>query len=187
MTRMMEPGDWNHRTKLVSPSEAEAVIAAIEARREVKMPAERAVNAAQMFMGLFPAKSFNDPKIFVTALSALFAAYDPEFVNRISSPIDGLATRLKFAVSLADVKEALEAERNKRLSILSVAKWTLREHKRRAEEEEMRETKLSPEEAERRRRQVAALLGPKDLEHDAPVHLETDAPAPSPSHNPPGQ
>lgn len=181
MTRMMEPGDWNHRTKLVSPSEAEGVIAAIEARGEAKMPAERAVNAAQMFMGLFPAKSFNDPKIFVTALSALFAAYDPEFVNRISSPIDGLATRLKFAVSLADVKEALEAERNKRLSILSVAKWTLREHKRRAEEEEMREFKLSPEEAERRRRQVATLLGPKEMEQGEPVHIETEGGLPPPA------
>ena len=183
----MEPADLNHRTTLVSPTEAQELIDAIEARQGAVMRPADAAAAAKTLMGLFPAKAFNDPEIFATGLTANFAASDPEFVKAVCHPVTGLATRLKYALSLADVAEALEAEKRKRLSLLSRARWTLREHKRRAEEEEMRETKLSPEEAERRRRQVAALLGPKDLEHDAPVHLETDAPAPSPSHNPPGQ
>lgn len=170
----MEPKDLNHRTKLVSPSEAEQVIAAIEARGEVRMPPAKAVEAARLFMGLFPAKAFNDQQVFATALAALFSAYDPEFVHRISNPVDGLATRLKYAVSLADVKEALEEERKKRLSILSVARWTLREHARREEEERDRQFKLSPEEVERRKRHVATLLGPKDMEHGEPLKIDTE-------------
>ena len=174
VARVMEPADLNHRTTLVSPTEAQELIDAIEARQGAVMRPADAAAAAKTLMGLFPAKAFNDPEIFATGLTANFAASDPEFVKAVCHPVTGLATRLKYALSLADVAEALKAEKDKRLSLLSRARWTLREHKRRAEEEEMRETKLSPEEAERRRRQVATLLGPKEMEQGEPVKIGTE-------------
>lgn len=173
VARVMEPADLNHRTTLVSPTEAQELIDAIEARQGAVMRPADAAAAAKTLMGLFPAKAFNDPEIFATGLTANFAASDPEFVKAVCHPVTGLATRLKYALSLADVAEALEAEKRKRLSLLSRARWTLREHKRRAEEE-MRDFKLSPQEAERRRRQVATLLGPKEMEQGEPVNIETE-------------
>lgn len=170
----MEPADLNHRTTLVSPTEAQELIDAIEARQGAVMRPADAAAAAKTLMGLFPAKAFNDPEIFATGLTANFAASDPEFVKAVCHPVTGLATRLKYALSLADVAEALEAEKRKRLSLLSRARWTLREHKRRAEEEQMREARLSPAEVERRRRQVATLLGPKEMEQGEPVKIETE-------------
>jgi len=174
VARVMEPADLNHRTTLVSPTEAQELIDAIEARQGAVMRPADAAAAAKTLMGLFPAKAFNDPEIFATGLTANFAASDPEFVKAVCHPVTGLATRLKYALSLADVAEALEAEKRKRLSLLSRARWTLREHKRRAEEEQMREFKLSPEEAERRRRHIATLLGPKEMEQGEPVRIETE-------------
>lgn len=170
---MMAPKDLNHRTPLVSPTEAQELIEAIEARGDVTTHPQLAASSARTLMGMFPAKAFNDPEVFVTALTALFSAYDHEFIKAICNPVDGLPTRLKYAVSLADVKEALEAERNKRLALLSRARWTLREHARREEEEKDRQFKLTPEEVERRKRHVATLLGPKDMEHGEPLKIET--------------
>lgn len=173
VTRMMAPADLNSRTPLVSPTEAADLIAAIEARGDATTSPALASASARTLMGLFPAKAFNDPEVFATGLAALLSAYDHEFVKAICSPVDGLPTRLKYAVSLADVKEALEAERRKRLSLLSRARWTLKEHERRAEEERERQA-MPPEAIERRRRQVAALLGPRDLEQGEPLKIDTE-------------
>lgn len=184
----MEPADLNHRTTLVSPTEAQELIDAIEARQGAVMRPADAAAAAKTLMGLFPAKAFNDPEIFATGLTANFAAADPEFVKAVCHPVTGLATRLKYALSLADVAEALEAEKRKRLSLLSRARWTLREHDRREAEERDRRDKLSPEEVERRKRQVAALLAPKNMEHDEDArYLEAGCPAPAAILQPAGK
>ena len=174
VARMMEPRDLNGRTPLVSLTEAQELIAAIEARGSATCTPALAASSAKTLMGLFPAKAFNDPEVFATGLSMLLAAYDPEFARAICHPVDGLPTRLKYAVSLADVKEALEAEKAKRLSLLSRARWTVREHQRRAEEERDRQERLSPEEVKRRKRQVAALLGPKDMEHGEALKMQEE-------------
>jgi hypothetical protein len=159
----MSATTFDGRTVLVSEAEAQAVIEAIDQRDGRSMSPARAVVAAKGLMGLFPAKAFSEPEVFVTALAILLSAYDPEFVARVCDPVDGIATRLKYALSLADVKEALEAEKNRRLSILSMARWTLKELDRRAREREMSRS-LSAEEEERRVRLVDALLKPKTIE-----------------------
>lgn len=167
VAQMMAPKELNHRTPLVSPSDANEVITAIEARGDVKMREDKAHAAAKTLMGLFPAKAFNDPEIFVTGLAALLAAYDPEFVNRACNPVDGVATKVKFTLTLADVKEALETERLKRLSLLSTARWMIREHERReAEAKEREASKLTPEEQAERTRQVDALLRVRPMADD---------------------
>lgn len=154
----MEPTSLNSRTTLVSLTEAEELVVAIEARGEVTMQPGAAAAAAKTLMGLFPVKAFNNAEVFATGLTALLAAYDPEFVRAICSPVDGLATRLKYALSLADVKEALEVERSKRLALLSRARWTVKEHARRKAEDDEKNFKLSPEEEAERKRRVDALL-----------------------------
>ena len=176
VARMMGPGEWTQRTTLISPSEAQAIIESIERRDGMgsKLLVGEALASAKRMMGMFPAKAFNDPEVFAEALAALLSAYDKQFVTRVMSPVDGVATRIKFALTLADVKEALEAEKNKRLSIFSVARWTLQEHKRREEECLDREFKLTPEQAENRRRQVATLRGPRNMADGEGVKLEAD-------------
>lgn len=159
---MMAATVFNDHTVLVSVAEAQAVVASIESRGDARLLAQEAIAAARRLMGLFPAKAFNDVACFAEGLAALLSAYDRQFVSNILSPVDGIATRLKYAITLAEVKEALEEEKSKRLSILSTARWTIKEHERRKQAARER-APLTPEEEERRVRLAATLLGPRNM------------------------
>jgi hypothetical protein len=84
-----------------------------------------------------------------------------DFVRRVVDPVTGLPSRMKFLPTMAEINEAIAVERTRRSQIRATAAWMLREHDRRKAEEEERAkwAHLSPEELERRRAQVAALLG----------------------------
>jgi hypothetical protein len=171
MKRMMEADKLDHRTVLISEIDAARIVETFEGRQEVPPLAKEAIDFAKRLMGLFPAKAFNDVAVFAEGLAALLSAYDRQFAERICSPVDGLATRIKFTLTLADVKEALEKERTHRLCILSTAKWTVREHARRREEEADRNWKPTPEELERRKELAARLLpkAMKDAKHEGGI------------------
>lgn len=144
---------------MIPRSEAEAILAAINSRTGEGMSPERAMGAAKTLMGFFPAKAFNNPEVFAAGLSVLLASYHEDFVRRVCDPVDGLPVRLKFTLTLFDVKEALEAERKRRDLIRMAAQAVITEYDRRAaaRAEEQR-WKMTPEEMERRRQQAAEVM-----------------------------
>lgn len=144
---------------MIPRSKAEAILAAINSRTGEGMSPERAMGAAKTLMGFFPAKAFNNPEVFAAGLSVLLASYHEDFVRRVCDPVDGLPVRLKFTLTLFDVKEALEAERKRRDLIRMAAQAVITEYDRRAaaRAEEQR-WKMTPEEMERRRQQAAEVM-----------------------------
>ena len=148
----------NERSALMPLDDLRDIVAAIDARSQ-RPTIEEATGAAKQLMGFFKASAFVDPPMFVKGLTALLGSYDLDFVRRVCSPVDGLATRTKFALTLAEVKGAIEEQKADRLKIRLTALWMIAEHKRRqeAKEEEAR-WNFSPEELERRRLQAAELL-----------------------------
>ncbi len=148
-------------TTLIPVIELQATVQAIEGRRGIPIGAQGAADAARMLLGMYPARQVNNADVFATALATLLAAYEGDFVKRVLNPVDGLPSRCKFLPTLAEVKEALEAEKARRGTIRAVAKWMLAEHARRkAEREEAERWKLSPEELERRRIRAEELTRP---------------------------
>lgn len=163
-------------TRLIPPSDCAAIIALVDARGEAKPTEIRAVEMAKFLMGMYPARQVNNADVFMTAASALFAAYDQDFIKRVCDPIDGLPSRLKYLPTIAEIKEALEAEKARRFKIRATANWMLKEHDRRkAEAEERKRWELTPEEIERRRAMVASTLRPMREATDAPGNLDGNA------------
>jgi hypothetical protein len=150
-------------TILLSRTDCEAVLSEIERRGARLMSEVEAAEAVKMLLGMYPARPPHDPETYARALTAVFMASDPDFVRRVVDPINGLPSRCKFLPTVAEVNEAIAAERLRRQTIQLTAQWMLREHDRRKAEAEERQrwAHLSPEDMERRAAQVAALLGPK--------------------------
>lgn len=153
---------------MIPRSEAEAILAAINNRPGEGLSPERAMGAAKTLMGFFPAKVFNNPEVFAAGLSVLLASYHEDFVRRVCDPVDGLPVRLKFTLTLFDVKEALEAERRRRDLIRLAAQAVIAEYDRRAaaRTEEQR-WKMTEEQMEARRKQVDALMKARDMKQAA--------------------
>ena len=163
ITTMLKETDYHldHTTKLIPSSDAEKIIAMVDARGETKTSPERASASAKMLLGMYPARAVNHADVFVTAVTALFAAYDLDFIKRVCDPIAGLPSRLKYLPTIAEIKEALEAEKARRFKIRAMAHWMLKEHDRRkAEAEERKKWDITSEEIERRRAMVASTLKP---------------------------
>lgn len=101
-----------------------------------------------------------DLKIFANGLVDFLSAQPFEFVKTVCSPVHGLPARLKFPLKLADVADAIDAERHRHATIVSNAKWTLhaleKGERERAENEriERERAKITPEERERRMAQI---------------------------------
>lgn len=63
-----------------------------------------------MLVGFFPTGKPNNPDIYIRGLAMLFAAYPKSWGEAVLDPVSGLPSRLRFMPSIADLKEALEAE-----------------------------------------------------------------------------
>ena len=117
----------------IPPSSALAVIRAGVGLPTCTPPDEASVYASRL-LGFYPAREVNDPKAFSSGMTALLSAYPVDLVRRVCDPVTGLPSRLKFLPTLAEVKEALEAELARRKRITANAQWVVSEAEKRAAE-----------------------------------------------------
>jgi len=118
---------------------------------------------ARQLIGLCPVDSTLDAELAPNGLAAIFCEYAFDVVATVCHP-RGLPRRQKYGLKLADVDEALKAEVNRRLSLYSGARYVVDQTaKRRAEQEQS----LTPDEIEKRKRHVAALLSPRQMDYVA--------------------
>lgn len=129
------------------------------ADRDRPCDAADAASFARQLLGLYPSRDLNDPEIYAKAMTSLLAAYPRDFVKRVCNPVTGLPSRLKFIPTLAEVREALDAEALRRARIAANARYVLDQAAKRAAEaeEEARFNARHPG-APERARQVAELL-----------------------------
>lgn len=137
------------------------VVAEIDSRSNRRASEVEAADAGKALLGLYPARQVHDAETYSRGVVAVFMASELDFVRRVVDPVTGLPSRMKFLPTMAEINEAISAERTRRSQIRATAAWMLREHDRRKAEAEERERwgHLTPEEMERRRAQVATLLG----------------------------
>lgn len=165
--------DWQTTPRGVSVADAEAVLEAVAAKAAVCDPVT-ASDFASRLMGFYPAREVNDPNTFAAGMAANFSAFPRDIVKRVCDPVKGLPSRLKFLPTIADVREALEAERVKRDRIIGNATWVVREAKRRAEEAahdariEAERASMTPEQRKARADAIRARLTTNVIEPEPP-------------------
>jgi hypothetical protein len=149
-------------TVLLSRGDCELVVAEIDGRSTRRATEVEAAEAGKALLGLYPARQVHDAETYSRGVVAVFLASELDFVRRVVDPVSGLPAKMKFLPTMAEINEAIAAERTRRSQIRATAAWMLREHDRRKAEAEERQrwAHLTPEDMERRRAQVAALLGP---------------------------
>lgn len=140
------------------------MVEAIESRPHATS-AQEATTFAERLVGFYPVRQITDPKAYAAGLTAVLAAFPIDMVRRVCDPVHGLPSRLKFIPTIAEVREALDQELDRRNRILANARWVLKEaerRKRQAEEDvEFQKNRLSPEE---RAKQVANILASLKLQ-----------------------
>jgi hypothetical protein len=93
-----------------------------------------AIGMAQFLMGAFRAVEFQDAKVFSGILCELFRAYPFKHGKAVLSPVDGLPSRLKFAPSIAEVREALHAMSDHRQKLVDRCTSEIRKRAKEREE-----------------------------------------------------
>jgi hypothetical protein len=89
----------------------------------------------------------------------MLAAYPKDFVKRVCNPVTGLPSRLKFLPTVADLHEALEAEKTRRDRIAAAAKYVIQQdEKRRNEAREAAAFEANRPSLDERARKVKELL-----------------------------
>lgn len=96
----------------------------------------RASEFAHDLLGFYPAREVNNAKVFAAGMTALFVAYPQDLVKRVCDPVRGLPSRLKWLPTIADAREALDAEKLRRDRIAANARWVLKEAEKREREAE---------------------------------------------------
>lgn len=156
--KALETDDWHVAARSVSVVEAQAVLDAMAGHDAHCPPSEAATFAGQL-VGYYPAREVNDARTYIAAMTALMAAFPRDFVKRVCNPVTGLPSRLKFLPTLAEVREALDAEANRRKRIEANARYVLDlAAKRAAEAEEAARFAAQRPIAEKRAMQVQELL-----------------------------
>lgn len=143
---------------MISIREARSVIAAIDAEPG-KTPPDEAARMARTLLNCYPARAVNDADTFATVISAVFAEFSPSLGKRVLNPVHGLAGRLKYLPTVAEVVEALRGEQKRRDLIRANAARTLAEHERRRREaEEAKALELTPEQREQRSKRLSDIM-----------------------------
>lgn len=125
---------------------------------------KRAVDCAEVLLGLYPAREVNSPTVFVAGLSKLLSVYPAKDVVALIDPVTGLASSLKWPPTLAECKAFLEAIATRRTNIIANAHFVIDYHRRRQAEAEAdakyyaEQAALTPEMRTLRAAKVAALL-----------------------------
>lgn len=158
--RALETDDWRSAARSVTPAEAQAVLDAAEGH-DALCPAAEAAQFAGSLVSYYPAREVNDARAYISAMTALMAAFPRDFVKRVCNPVTGLPSRLKFLPTLADVREALDAEATRRTRIIANARYVIEQAAKRAAEaeEEARFAAQHPGAPERARRVQELLKG----------------------------
>lgn len=156
-SKALEDEDYRWAARLVTPQDAQAVLDAMQGRDVPCTPAEAATYAGQL-VNYYPAREVNDARTYIAAMTAIMAAFPRDFVKRVCDPVTGLPSRLKFLPALAEVREALDAEANRRKRIEANARYVLEQAaKRQAEAEEKARWAREAPSAEERARLVQEL------------------------------
>lgn len=158
LAKVLDADDFRALPAKVTPTEAGLVLSEI-AGRDQNCPALEAAAFAEQLVGLYPAREVVNAKVFSAGLSALMAAFPRDMVKRVCDPVAGLPSRLKFFPSLADVREALDAEKTRRDRIAANARYVIAEHERlKAKAEQDAAFERSRPSPEDRARQVDELV-----------------------------
>jgi hypothetical protein len=142
--------------------------------RSVACDPVTASDYANRLMGFYPAREVNNPVTFAAGMAANFAAFPRNIVKRVCDPVVGLPSRLKFLPTIADVRDALDAERVKRDRIIGNATWIIREAKRQADEAAhdakiaAERAAMTPEEREARANAIRSRLTANVIEPEPP-------------------
>lgn len=64
----------------------------------------------RILIGCYRRADFSDPEVFAQAAQALLMAYPRSVVVAVMNPVTGIASRLQWPPSIAEIKQALEAE-----------------------------------------------------------------------------
>jgi hypothetical protein len=156
--RFLESDDWRTAVRMVTVAEAETVLAGLADRDDLCSEQEAAGYAARL-VNFYPAREVHDARTYIIGITALMAAYPRDFVKRVCNPVTGLPSRLKFLPTIAEVREALDAEATRRTRIAANARYVLQQaEKRAADAEEARRWEAERPAAEERSKRVQEIL-----------------------------
>lgn len=125
-------------TKLAPIDDCRAVVAAYDGTK--KATVAEAAETVRVLVGSYPQRAgAEDPQIYLSAMIAAFADY-PEKSGQIAAR--DMVKKHRFAPSVAEAVEALEAARSASATLAARARWALAEHERR-EREARREAELA--------------------------------------------
>lgn len=128
-----DPADVGPRTVLVPEPVCRAVVERIdvEPRRSDQATAS---HLTALLLRCWPDFKPGEHRAYVVALHDLFMAYPRSLGLRVTDPVRGLPSRLKFHPKIADVSEALRDEVKRRDLIRANALNHIRERERREAE-----------------------------------------------------
>ena len=69
---------------------------------------EYAAERARLMLGCYPNGRANDPDTYVAAVAAILSEYPQAVVQRVTDPRTGIARKVKFLPSIAELSEACE-------------------------------------------------------------------------------
>lgn len=152
--------DLSSTSPLLPRNECLAVIEVVDRAGMQRCSPPDAVKAARMLLGVYRRGEIQDPEMFVTAVAATFAQFPPRVVDKVIDPVSGLPSTSKFLPSVAEVRQALEAAKNRLMAHRWLALGMMREQERRDLEarQKAEEDAITDEEREERRRRVEEIL-----------------------------
>ncbi len=137
----------------VSTREATAMLGAM-AENTHKLPEKALDEAVAQLIGSYPAREVTDAKTLTKGIKSLFGAYPFYAVQRVINPVTGLPSRLKFFPTLAEIREALDAEMIRRGRIARNCKHIIDAESKAIEDHEFERNRLPAEERARRVKEI---------------------------------
>jgi hypothetical protein len=125
-----------------------------------------------MLLGCYRKDDAHDPEIWAAAVVSLLRCYPESVVVTVTEPASGLPSKIKFLPSIAEVKEACEAEMSAIHKTQQRAEM-LRAQKARRGEDEKLTRKRTPEEVQTEWMRMECVYGAplrKPGEHGRPLH-----------------
>jgi hypothetical protein len=139
-------------TSLAPIDDCRAVVAAYDGSK--KATVAEAADTVRVMVGSYPQRAGAEtPEIYLSAMIAAFADYTDK-TGQIAAR--DIVKKHRFAPSVAEAVEALEAARSASATLAARARWALTEHERR-EREARREAELASITPERRAEQAQIL------------------------------
>lgn len=93
----------------LTEAEARDVVRALDADSG-KAGMAHAKTAAKLILGMYRTTEYADPQVFAAGLALTLSDFPLGVLRRVCDPRTGITGKLKFAPSVAEVKEACQAE-----------------------------------------------------------------------------